>query len=387
MVACGSSDKSSDTATSAAGATKDANAPITVKVGLAGPKTGPVPAYWKELSQSFALGEQDFGKEFNIKFDVVDADTQASPEIASQQVQKLLNQDNVDVLFGPALSGEDLQVADIVQRSGRPWMVPIAADDAILNMKIQPNWGFRTNNSNNQALAVTGASLYADNATVGIVYSADAYGQSSLKALQDYAKKNGKTVAASEAITPGATDMTAAVKKLQSANVNSVYIAVTAGADIATLTRSMVREKYDPPKQFATATILTDFRELASPKEWAKIRFVEPRDLTGPTITKLIADYKKLNGSDPVLTATSFAVYTSVKLYAQAVRAAGTATDYEKVRKAIEDTKTLDVDGMVFDHPYSPTDHETYDSDPAKWYLLGFDEKGNIKSFGKVTGS
>src|SRR3546814_4085038 len=56
---------------------------------------------------------------YGVTFDLVERDDKGEPETGARLIQELLNQEQVDVVFGPSLSGVALQVAQIGRASCR----------------------------------------------------------------------------------------------------------------------------------------------------------------------------------------------------------------------------------------------------------------------------
>ncbi|RNL65375.1 ABC transporter substrate-binding protein [Nocardioides marmoriginsengisoli] len=359
--------------------------PLQAKIGLIGPKSGAAQFYWTELERGIELAEPEIKEKFGVTFEKVEGDDQGSPDVASRVIQTMLNQDNVDVVFGPSQSGPSLQVAETIQRTGRPWLVSIAAADEILNPEASPNWGFRTNNNNSDAIAVSGSYLWSDSdAKVGIFYGADAYGQSNHDMLLAYAKKNGKTVVHEEVIQPGATDVSSQVRKMRDAGVTSILGAVTTGADTAAITKAMDQLGYKPDRFLVTATVLAGYTDLAKPREWENLAFIEPRDLTGDSFAGITQKYEEKYGEKPTSSVAVYTTYTSALLYGQAVAAAKDAHDWKAVRQAMEDTPKLDVNGRVWEKPFGAADHDLYEDDPSSWFVIGFDPEGKVRTIGSA---
>lgn len=373
LTACGGG--SSDSATGKA----DKDGVITVKLGVVGPKTGPAKLYFDYMTQDFETFSAEFEQKYKVKFDLVEEDDQASPEQTARAVSKLVNEEGVQAVMGPPLSGNSLQVADAMQRSKIPWLLPGPNADEIINYKIQPNWAFQTNFTNQQVMAILGKLLYKKDNTVGIVYSADGFGQSNVDQLKKWAKANGKTVAAAESIQPGGTDASAIVKRLKNAGVNSVFMGITQGADIATVTRAIEQAAFKPNTLMTTGTILTDYAKVAEPSQWKDIQIVDPRNFLEGGTGDVLKEIKATTGQDAAIPTNNISTYAILDIYAQAVQKVGNATDYEAVRKAMEDTAVVHIKGDTIDKPFSATDHALYDDDPTKWLVYGFDSKFGLK--------
>lgn len=386
LSACGGDDGQTTTSTAGA-ATGTESGAIKVKAGIVGPKTGPLTHYWVDHKRGAELALKDYADKANIDLEFVEMDDQAQPEIAARAVQKLLNEDQVDVILGPTTSGTALQAADTIQRTGRPWIVGFASDDAIAQTKQPENWAFHTNNNNGDAITVTGSALFAGGDKVGLIGTADGYGQSNVTALQKYAKKNNHEIAAVELIQPGSSDQSAAIRKMKDAGVESLYMAITTGADTAAVTKSMRQQNYNPKKQYVTATVLADYRELATPEEWTKLTFVDSRDLSKGWLQGVAKEYEETYGEEPKVLGGLAGIYAGTTLYLDAVAKVKDPKDYAAVRKAMEDAEQLQVKDFTIDAPFSATDHELFEDDPTQWFVHSFDEQGNVVTQGTVAAS
>lgn len=371
--ACGGSDSGGD---------REAG---TVKIGIVGPETGPVPQYYTDLVRPVEMAVAELAPKYDLDVEIVAADDQATPEGASQGVQKLLNEENVDVIFGPPLSGNALQVADVIQRTGRPWLIP-AISPEVMNEDLDPNWLFRTNFDSADLSSVVAQYLFAEDGKVGVIYGADATGQSSLASMKAAAKKLGKEITAAESIQPGASDFNAGIARLKEKGVDSVFMAITAGADTSTVTKAIVQEGLKPKKVVTNATILADFATLADPAQWENLVFIDPRDLTGGNMASIAKDYKAEYDEEPILPTNIHSVMASVDAYLKAVsESGGDAGDYDAVREALEEIDSVTVGSDVYEKPFAKGDHELYEADDASaWHVFGFSPQGDLETRGDL---
>lgn len=356
----------------------------TVRIGLVGPETGAAPQFYTDLVRPTELAVKELADEYGVDVEIVTADDQGTPDGASLAVQKLLNNEDVDVIFGPPQSGNALQVSEVIQRTGRPVFSPALAPEIIEN-GADPNWAFRTNYSNTDLSTVVTELLFAEGGTVGVIHSADGYGQSGAETIEAQAAEAGYEVAAVEAIQPGATDFGAGIARLRAAGVDTVFLAITSGSDTATVTRAMAQEDLGAKLVVTNATILADFSELADPAQWENLVFVDTRDLTGPSIAAIAEDYEAEYGEAPILPTNIHSVYAAVDAYLQAVAEVGDARDFDAVREAIEGLEKVTVKEDVYENPFSADDHEMYDPEEASgWYVLGFDPSGTLENRGTL---
>lgn len=368
---------------SGATGTADEDGVITVKLGVVGPKTGPASLYYKYMDQDLATFADDFEEKYGVRFEVVSEDDKASPEETARAVSTLINDEGVHAILGPPLSGNALQVAETVQRSQVPWLLAGPNADEIINYEQQPNWAFQTNFTNQQIMEVLGQTLWADGAKVGIVYSADGFGQSNVDQLKAWAEDNGQALTVEETIQPGAADANAIVERLESAGVDSVFMGITQGADTATVTRAIEQAGYEPSTIMTTGTILTDYKDLAEPSQWKNIRIVDPRNFLEGGDKEVLDAVREETGEEPAIPTNNISTYAMLDIYAQAVEEVGDANDKEAVRQAMEDIETVHVgESLTIESPFEPDDHRLYTDDLSTWFTYGFDEKFNLVLLG-----
>ena len=379
LSACGGGD------TDEATGTADADGVITVKLGVVGPMTGPASLYYKYMEQDLETFGDTFEDKYGVRFEPVEKDDQASPEETARAVSELINEDGVQAILDPPLSGNSLQVADTVQRSQIPWLLAGPNADEIINYDQQPNWAFQTNFTNAQIMNVLGNILWADDAKVGIVFSADGFGQSNLDNLKAWAEDNGFELSAEETIQPGAADANAIVQRFEDAGVDSVFMGITQGADTATVTRAIEQAGYEPSTIMTTGTILTDYKDVAEPSQWENVRIVDPRNFLEGGDKEVLDAVQEATGEAPAIPTNNISTYAMLDIYAQAVQEVGDANDKEAVRQAMEDIETVHIgESLTIDSPYSADDHRLYTDDPADWLTYGFDENFDLVLLGSA---
>lgn len=373
LTACGGSSDSDATGKA------DSDGIITVKLGVVGPKTGPASLYYQYMDQTFETFSDDFEDKYGVRFEIISEDDKASPEETARAVSTLINDEGVHAILGPPLSGNALQVAETVQRSKVPWLLAGPNADEIINYDQQPNWAFQTNFTNQQIMEVLGQRLFADDAKVGIVFSADGFGQSNVDHLKSWAKENGHEVTVEESIQPGAADANAIIQRMKSSGVESVFMGITQGADTATVTRAIAQAGFDPDTIMTTGTILTNYKDLAEPEQWENIQIVDPRNFLEGGDKEVLDAVQEATGDAPAIPTNNISTYAMLDIYAQAVKEVGDANDKEAVRKAMEDIETVHVgESLTIDSPFAADDHKLYTDDLSTWFTYGFDKDFNL---------
>jgi branched-chain amino acid transport system substrate-binding protein len=103
-----------------------------LKVGLMLPATGTFAALGTAIENGFRLYvDEQGGKLAGREIEFVRVDDESDPSKATDNVNKLIKRDNVDVIVGTVHSGVALAMARAVRESGTPLIVPNAGADAI----------------------------------------------------------------------------------------------------------------------------------------------------------------------------------------------------------------------------------------------------------------
>ena len=127
-----------------------------LKVGLMLPATGTFAALGDMIERGFKLYvDEQGGKLGGRTIQYVKVDDESEPSKATDNVNKLIKRDNVDVIVGTVHSGVALAMARAAKESGTLLIVPNAGADAITGPQCAPNI-FRSSFSNWQPGYATG---------------------------------------------------------------------------------------------------------------------------------------------------------------------------------------------------------------------------------------
>jgi branched-chain amino acid transport system substrate-binding protein len=130
--------------------------PPPLKVGLMLPATGTFAALGDMIEKGFKLYVDEQGGTLGGRtIQYVKVDDESEPSKATDNVNKLIKRDNVDVIVGTVHSGVALAMARAAKESGTLLIVPNAGADAITGPQCAPNI-FRSSFSNWQPGYATG---------------------------------------------------------------------------------------------------------------------------------------------------------------------------------------------------------------------------------------
>jgi len=144
------------TALAALSSTALAQPQAPLKVGLMLPSTGTFAALGDAIERGFKLYiDEQGGKLGGRSIQYFKVDDESEPSKATDNVNKLIKRDNVDVIVGTVHSGVALAMARAAKDSGTLLIVPNAGADAITGPQCAPNI-FRSSFSNWQPGYATG---------------------------------------------------------------------------------------------------------------------------------------------------------------------------------------------------------------------------------------
>jgi branched-chain amino acid transport system substrate-binding protein len=127
-----------------------------IKVGLMLPYTGTFAALGNAIENGFRLHVMEQGGKLGGReIEFVKVDDESDPAKATDNVNKLIKRDNVDVLVGTVHSGVAMAMAKVAKDTGTLLIVPNAGADAVTGPMCAPNI-FRSSFSNWQPGYATG---------------------------------------------------------------------------------------------------------------------------------------------------------------------------------------------------------------------------------------
>ncbi|RIK97922.1 MAG: ABC transporter permease [Burkholderiales bacterium] len=125
-----------------------ASAADSIKVGFMLPYSGTYTALANAIENGFKqYVEEQGGKLGGLSVEYVRVDDESAPAKATDNINKLINRDNVDVVIGTVHSGVAMAMAKVAKDTGTLLIVPNAGADAVTGPMCAPNI-FRSSFSN-----------------------------------------------------------------------------------------------------------------------------------------------------------------------------------------------------------------------------------------------
>ena len=210
-----------------------AQTPAKIKVGLMLPYTGTYAALGIAIENGFRLqiAEQG-GKLAGREIEFVKVDDESDPSKATDNVNKLVKRDNVDVLVGTVHSGVAMAMAKVAKDTGILLIVPNAGADIVTGAMCAPNI-FRSSFSNWQpayAMGEVAAKKGAKKAvTITHKYAA---GDESVKGFREAFEKGGGQVVKDLSLPFPGVEFQALLTEIASLKPDVVYTFFAGGAAV-----------------------------------------------------------------------------------------------------------------------------------------------------------
>ena len=204
-----------------------------LKVGLMLPATGTFAALGAAIENGFRLyvAEQG-GKLSGREIDFFKVDDESDPSKATDNVNKLIKRDNVDVLVGTVHSGVAMAMAKVAKDTGTLLLVPNAGADAVTGPMCAPNI-FRSSFSNWQPGYAMGEVVakkgHKKVVTITWKYAA---GDESVKGFKEAFEKNGGQVVRELNLPFPNVEFQALLTEIAAAKPDAVYTFFAGGGAV-----------------------------------------------------------------------------------------------------------------------------------------------------------
>lgn len=181
----------------------------------------------------------------DIEYTIID--DQTDPTAAANAAQQLINQDKVDVIIGSTTGSSTLAFAPLAAAAE----IPVLAVPGTISVTSKDNdfwpWVFRAAPSDASSTEATLDIIAADGfSKVAIFAQEDAYGSENLAKAEELAEDaGGLEIVASARAATDATDVSAQVTRIRSANPEVVILYTTSSALGGAVTRALRQAGYD----------------------------------------------------------------------------------------------------------------------------------------------
>lgn len=243
----------------------------TIKIGNTGALTGPYNEFGEGVRRGIVIAIERInarggilGRQAEL---AISLDDQLVPDRAVQNMRRILDAPEVDVIVGPGGSGPTLAVIDMVTVDGRAYCNPQAQTPSI----VYPDGTDKPARKNVISTGIQNdveASALANYVStrfkkIGVMHESTGYGVSGAQLLGAQLEKSpaGKPVAV-ESYNQRSQDMTAQISRVQRAGADALVV-VGLGADMAVIRRNMLRAGFDVPLITSGGGISLPYKEGA----------------------------------------------------------------------------------------------------------------------------
>jgi branched-chain amino acid transport system substrate-binding protein len=198
------------------------SAEADINIGVMLSTTGPGASLGIPEQNSVKLWPTEIaGEKVHVTILNDESDTTTAAKVAN----RLVAENNVDVVVGPSLTPTSLSALDIIARANTP-MISLAGGGAIIDPPEGPRrWAFRMAPPESIAVSLVLEHMVAHGVKkVGVVALATSFGEGYTKTLERLAPGKGITVVAVERYNQNDTTVTAQTLRLLAAQPDAVYI-------------------------------------------------------------------------------------------------------------------------------------------------------------------
>lgn len=322
------------------------------------------------------------GKKIELAFE----DAKSTETDSVLAARKLIVQQKVVALIGTSRTGGSMAILPIANEVGVPMLAPVSGV-AVVEPIAQRKWIFRPGQGGD--LSVEKVIDYARRAgwsKLGILYSADAYGEDGRNNMRKLAPAAKVSIAREESFPPASTDLKPQLAKLAAAGVDAIFMHGL-GAPSAIVYRNAREISLKPPIISGHGQANSAFRNAvgdaiigqpvvgAPVLVWKELPDAHPQKAVA---ADFVDAYTKRFGSAPDMFAG--VAYDSAQMLIQAIRE--TNGERASIRDWLEN-KVKNYVGVTGVFNFSPNDHAGLKHDalvmmvatPDGWRLADYEKK------------
>jgi ABC-type branched-subunit amino acid transport system substrate-binding protein len=340
-----------------------------LKIGLIAPLTGPVVAEGTALQRGFELGVEKINAEGGVlgqDVEFVMVDDEANVSRSTQLAQRLINQDQVDVLFGTIPGDTAGAVAEVSDEAQVPFATAIMGDAPFCG-----DYFFSFGEPDQTMLeGIVPHMLEQYGTNVALVGSDYVFPRGYNAKARAMIEEAGGTVVLEEYSPLGTTDWQPVVGKLAGAQPDWILSAVVGGDAVALVTQA-TQAGLLPDTGFTGISLIADFYpSLTTRIEGMQVSGRYSDQLEGAANADFVASFREAYDVEDPIPSVAANAYEGVQAIARAVEEAG-STDGEAVAEALARQTVKDGvfgNGRFTDDHYFVTDMHRLEIQPGGAY-------------------
>jgi branched-chain amino acid transport system substrate-binding protein len=307
-----------------------------IKIGVAGPLTGPNAAFGAQLKNGAEQAAADINAKGGIngqKIELVFGDDVSDPKQGVSVANKMVG-DGVKIVLGHFNSGVTMPASEVYQENGVFMITPSATNPKITERGM---WNvFRTCGRDDQQGEVAGAYLSTGGGKgkkVAIVHDKTTYGKGLADETQKAFNKAGGKEVMYEGVNVGEKDFAALVGKIKQSGAEIVYWGGlhTEGGLIA---RQMRDAGLSAVIMSGDGIADNEYAAIAGPAATGTLMTFPPEPRNRPEAAAIVKTFKEVKKFDPQ--AYTLYTYAGLEIVAQAA-AKAKSVDAKKIAETVKD--------------------------------------------------
>lgn len=304
-----------------------------LKIGVAGPFTGPNAAFGEQLKRGAEQAVEEINSAGGIngeKIEIILGDDVSDPKQGVSVANKYIG-DGVKFVVGHFNSGVSIPASEVYVENGVFQITPASTNPKFTERGL---WNtFRTCGRDDQQGAVAGAYLAANFAgkAIAVLHDKTPYGQG----LADETKKAlngaGVTEAMYEGINVGDKDLSALISRMKQANIEAVYFGGL-HTEFGLLVRQMADQSLNAVKMSGDGIVSNELVSIGGPAVEGTLMTFAPDPRSAEANAALVQKFRDSGFEPEAYTLYSYAAF---QVIAQAAAAAG-ANDPQKVAETLK---------------------------------------------------
>ncbi len=307
-----------------------------IKIGYAVSKTGPnapgagittIPNYQLWIHDINEAGGLKLGDKV-VPIEVIEYDDQSNTEELVRAVERLVNQDKVDILLSPWGTGMNLAVGPTFAKYGYPQMAATAATDHAYEMaKRWPNsfWMLGTSTMGANALVEVLTKLEGQgkiNNKVAMVSVADAFGIELSAAARPALEKAGFELVMDESYPITTQDFSQLINSAKGSDADT-FVAFSYPPDTFGLTGAAIAGEYNPPAFYtAVGTAFPIYKDALFHDNVDGVLGIGGVNIDDPKFQEYRKRHLEVTGQEPDRWASPV-TYASLEILQQAIERVG----------------------------------------------------------------
>ena len=309
-----------------------------IKIGVAGPITGPNAAFGAQLKNGTEQAVEDINAAGGIlgqKLALSVGDDVSDPKQGVSVANKFAAE-GIKWVVGHFNSGVSIPSSEVYQEAGIIQTTPASTNPRLTE---RGQWNtFRTCGRDDQQGEVAGSYLAKSfkGKKVAVVHDKTPYGKGLADETQKAMNKQGLKEVMYEGINTGEKDYSALVSKLKQANVDVVYFGGL-HTEAGLIIRQMRDQGLNAPMMSGDGIVSSEFVSIAGPGAEGTLMTFSPDPRKNPNAKAAVEKFRKKNFEPEAYTLYS---YAAVEVYKQAAEAVK-STDPKKMAEYMHSGKTF----------------------------------------------